>query len=212
MNRADPVYPGGWLIGVTGGIGCGKSEVGRALAEAGVDVQEADDVAHAVLAPDGAAYAGVVERFGPDILDADGVINRARLGERVFASDEERAVLNALVHPHVHDARAVWSASIHRQNRVGAAIVPLLFEVGLEKDFDCVWCVRSTPDLVERRLLKRGWTAEQIAQRLAAQWSVDRKAALADAVIDNNKDLMALKQTIWRLLNDIVKKETRHHG
>lgn len=195
------------LVGITGGIACGKSEVGRILLADGVPVCEADALAHNELAPGGAAYADVVNFFGKDILNANGSINRAALGEKVFRDDEARATLNALVHPGV---RRAWQAWGRRQREAGndaAVIVPLLFEVGADKDVDAVICVVADTVLMRQRMRERGWTDEQMDLRLAAQWPVEKKRKRTNHVIVNNGSVQELISETRRVWQSLVVKE-----
>ncbi len=204
--------PGGRLIGITGGIACGKSEVGRILAEAGVDVQDSDAMAHEAIARGGPAYDEVIRRFGRTIVGPDEEIDRAILGERVFADPAERAALNALVHPHVRRAWRTWADEVRASGRMGAVLIPLLFEVGAEKDVDEVWCVAASEDLVVTRLARRGLTEEQTRKRIAAQMPLKEKMRRADVVIENNGSLEELKEETLQKLQTILSKEIKEHG
>jgi len=160
--------PRGVRIGITGGIACGKSEVGRALRRRGVPVLDADRVARDVLRPGRPAYRAVVRRFGRSILRRDGTIDRAALGRIVFDNDAERAALNARVHPAVLRAVGVWLADATRRRLAAAVIVPLLFETGSESMFDVVVCVGAPRREVLRRLRARGLTSRDADRRICA--------------------------------------------
>lgn len=212
-SEAAVRYPGGLVIGVTGGIACGKSEVGRLLARAGVYVRDADQVAHEVMsAPDGAAYAAIVERFGPDVLRDDGAIDRKALGARVFVDQAEREALNAIVHPEVRRIWRAWAAQVVRENQVAAIIVPLLYEVRAEGDMDVVLCVSASPTRVAQRLAKRGLTSDEMKQRIAAQWPLKEKEQRADYVVRNNGTRDELAQATREVLQRILAKEQNTHG
>jgi dephospho-CoA kinase len=174
-------------IALTGGLACGKSLVGSILRDRGICVCESDQLAHAVILPGQPAYAQVVAAFGRSILNPDGTICRPRLGDMVFQDEAARARLNALVHPRV---RELWEGWLRAQAEGGAelvvVVIPLLFEVGLERGWDAIVCVRSPPELQRERLRGRGLDDARIDQRLGAQWPTDEKARRSDYIIEND--------------------------
>lgn len=205
---ADAIaFPGGLILGVTGGIGCGKSEVGRCLKRLGWAVVDTDSIAHAAIAQGGPAYQAVIERFGTSILDSDGQINRQRLGEKVFGNEKEREALNAIVHPPVRQAWQEWANEIRHKSVAGAVIIPLLFEVGAERDMDAVLCVATTEEHALARLERRGMTQQQARRRMAAQWPIEKKRALADYVLENDGSLDDLMTSTRQVAAMILKKE-----
>ena len=212
VSETPRLMPGGCLIGITGGIACGKSEVGRIWSDAGVVVRDADAMAHEAIAPGGPAHDEVVARFGRDILREDGEVNRAALGERVFAHPAEREALNAIVHPHVRKAWRRWAREMREENRVAAIIIPLLFEVGAESDVDTVLCVAASEDRVLERMARRGLTEDQARRRLAAQWPLAEKMRRADYNIENNDTKDVLKQRALHIVQTILNKETNRHA
>ncbi len=212
VSETPRLMPGGCLIGITGGIACGKSEVGRILSEAGVAVRDTDAMAHEAIAPGGMAHDDVVARFGKAILREDGEVNRTALGERVFANPSEREALNAIVHPHVREAWRRWAQEMREENRVAAIIIPLLFEVGAESDVDAVLCVAASEDRVLERMARRGLTEEQARRRLAAQWPLAEKMRRADYSIENNDTMETLKQRTLRIVQTILNKEIDRHA
>lgn len=173
-------------IGVTGGIASGKTLVSDALARLGAVVIDADLIAREVVEPGTAGLAEIVERFGPQILGEDGRLDRAALGEIVFADDVARAGLNAIVHPRVR-ARAKELESSAPDGSVVAHIVPLLVETGQQGAYDGVLVVDAPDDVRERRLMQRNdLTREQAQARIAAQATRDERLAAATWVIDNS--------------------------
>ncbi len=201
------------IIGVTGGIACGKSTVARYLMEAGIPVCETDQVAHELMQPDGPAYAGVVQRFGTGICRADGTIDRRALAVRVFGDEQERAALNALVHPHVRRAWRTWAGDLQARGCAVAVVIPLLFEVGAERDVDVVVCVSAPLAAVKARLQQRGLTATEVAQRLKAQWPLAEKRRRADFVIENTGSEADLRAQVEAGLPRWVSKEKEDdHG
>jgi dephospho-CoA kinase len=172
------------LFGVTGGVGMGKSTAGQILEQRGVAVADTDLIAHRLTEPGQPALSNIAQRFGPAVLSADGRLNRAALARIIFADAGARADLEAILHPPI---RAAWEAEAQRWRAegrdCGAILIPLLFETGAAPRFDAVICVVCTETSQWRRLRLRGWTDDQILQRLAAQWPVERKMARSDFVV-----------------------------
>lgn len=171
-------------VALTGGIATGKSTVLRRLAAAGIPVIDADVLARHVVAPGTPGFAAVVATFGSDIVNAAGDLDRRALGARVFADPAARAALEGIIHPAVYQAIAAWFASLPRDTRVAVADIPLLFETGRAGDFDVVVVVACAREEQVRRVIARdGVTSEEAEARLAAQWPIDRKVAVAHHVI-----------------------------
>ncbi len=199
MSAAKPGRPA--IVAVTGGIACGKSEVGRILAAQGVEVLDTDEVARALLAPGSAALDALCADFGEGILAPDGTLDRARLAARVFADATARRQLEARVHPAVAERVDGWRRTLRREGRHGAALVPLLYEAGMAEGWDAVICVVDAEARVRARLRDRGLTDAEADLRLAAQWPPDAKARRADYVIGNRADRAALERAtieVWR--------------
>ncbi|MCS5693726.1 dephospho-CoA kinase [Cyanobium sp. FGCU-6] len=185
-------------IGLTGGIATGKSTVGALLAARGLPVLDADQFAREALAPGSAGAHRVLERFGEPVrAPGEGersaaAIDRGALGRIVFADAGERRWLEQLVHPLVR-ARFVAELKRLRQEPVVVLMIPLLFEVGLEEICSEVWLVDCGEEQQLQRLMEREGLAEAEARRrIAAQWPLARKRALADVVIDNGASPSAL--------------------
>jgi dephospho-CoA kinase len=194
----------GRCVALTGGIACGKSTVAALWEGWGAQTLDADAVAHGLVAPGGACAAAVAEAFGPDVVAADGGIDRARLGRIVFADAAARARLEALLHPAVVRRMRGWAAEVRRSGRIGVASIPLLFEAGLEKDWDAVVCVASDEQTMLERLAKRGLSPEEARARIASQWPVRDKCARADHVIENNRSLAELEKRCRDVWNDLA--------
>ncbi len=196
-------------VGLTGGIGSGKSEVSGRLAALGAVVIDADQAARAVVEPGTPGLDGVVETFGPGVLGADGALDRAKLGEIVFGDDEARGRLNAVVHPLVHEWMLATEKVIIRASGDDVVVVhdiPLLAEGGEERtaEFDVIIVVDVPPDLQVVRLAEtRGMTAEQARARMAAQASRSERLAIADIVIDNSGTLADLDQRVAEVWADL---------
>jgi dephospho-CoA kinase len=179
-------------VGLTGGIGSGKSEVSKRLAAQGAVIIDADAIAREVVAPGTDGLAEVVEAFGKEILRADGELDRPRLGDIVFADPALRGKLNAIVHPRV----GARMAELERGAGPGAIVVhdvPLIAESGLAGGYDLVVVVDVPPRIqVERLVRYRGMTREQAQARMAAQASREQRLAIAGIVIDNSGSLAEL--------------------
>jgi dephospho-CoA kinase len=196
-------------VGLTGGIGSGKSEVSRRLAALGAVVVDADEGARAVVEPGTPGLDLIVETFGPGVLRADGTLDRAKVGEIVFGDDEARDRLNAIVHPLVHEWMLAEEAVIVRASGDDVVVVhdiPLLAEGGEERsaEFDLIIVVDVPPELQVVRLAEtRGMTAEQARARMAAQASRAERLAIADIVIDNSGTLADLEQRVTEVWDDL---------
>ncbi|HEX2192580.1 MAG TPA: dephospho-CoA kinase [Acidimicrobiales bacterium] len=188
------------LIGLTGGIGVGKSSVASLFAERGAVVIDADDLAREVVEPGGPAYAAVVERFGPTVVAGDGRIDRRALADVVFSDPAARADLEAIVHPAVAALRDQRLAELDGTDRVVVAVIPLLVEVGWH-DADAVVVVDCPEEVAVRRLVEgRGMDEADVRRRMAAQASRAQRLARADLVIANDgspADLAAEVDRAW---------------
>jgi dephospho-CoA kinase len=193
-------------VGLTGGIGSGKSAVSAGLAGYGAVVIDADAIAREVVEPGTPGLAAVVEEFGEGVLDADGGLDRARLGEIVFADQARLARLNAIVHPLVGERSAELMA---RAEADGAPVVvydvPLLVENGLESLYDVVVVV-DTPDEVRVRRVSqtRGMDPEQVRARIRAQADRDTRLAAADLVVDNSGSRERLADQVAGLWKELL--------
>ena len=190
----------GFCAALTGGIACGKSTVADFWRRWGAETLDADEVAHALIAPGGECVEAVVREFGPAVRAADGGVDRARLGSIAFADVRARARLNGLLHPAVIRRTRTWADGIRRAGKLGVAVVPLLFEVGLEKEWDAVVCVVSDEKTMLARLAGRGLSPQEAQARIDSQWPVGEKASRADRVIENNGSLAELEtkcRAIW---------------
>lgn len=196
------------VIGLTGGIGMGKSVVARMFARRGVAVVDTDDLAREVVRPGQPALAEVQALFGPGVIGPDGALNRAELARRVFASEVSRKQLEAILHPRI---RAIWLERVEEWRKAGHAagvvVIPLLFETHSEKHFDPVICVACSGAVQAERLRARGMTAEQIEARNRAQWAIERKMELADHVIWNEGALPVTEEQVGQVLHTLALKD-----
>jgi dephospho-CoA kinase len=189
------------VIGLTGGIGTGKSTVSRFLAELGATVIDADKVGHEVLQSDAEAWREVVAAFGRRVLAADGAIDRKKLGTIVFADPESLARLNRIMHPRIH---GVVQAQLRECQRQGAAVVvleaPLLVEAGWTSLVDEVWVTTASEAAVLWRLKERvGLSESESRARIGTQLPPEEKIKQADVVIDTDCDLDELKARVKEL-------------
>ncbi|TWV33256.1 dephospho-CoA kinase [Streptomyces misionensis] len=193
-------------VGLTGGIGAGKSEVSRLLVEHGAVLIDADRIAREVVAPGTPGLQAVVEAFGADILAPDGSLDRPRLGSIVFADPEKLAVLNSIVHPLV-GARSRELEETAAPDAVVIHDVPLLTENGLAPFYDLVIVVDARPETQLDRLTRlRGMTEEDARARMAAQATREQRRAIADILIDNDVPLDALRERVEAVWDDLVRR------
>jgi len=193
-------------VGLTGGIGAGKSEVASRLAAQGAVVLDADAVAREVVAPGTPGLAAVIEAFGPEVLQPDGSLNRTRLGEIVFADDQLRAKLNAIVHPLVRERMTELEAAASPAGIV-VQDVPLIAENGLAGAYDLVVVVDVPPRVqIDRLTRNRGMPREQARARMAAQASREARLAIAGIVIDNSGSLAELDRQVGDLWTELRRR------
>ncbi|MFE9095074.1 dephospho-CoA kinase [Streptomyces sp. NPDC007264] len=196
-------------VGLTGGIGAGKSEVSRLLVECGAVLIDADRIAREVVAPGTAGLAAVVEAFGEDVLAPDGSLDRPRLGSLVFSDPGKLATLNAIVHPLV-GARSRELESAAAEDAVVVHDVPLLAENGLAPLYDVVVVVDASPATRLDRLVRlRGMTEEDARARMAAQAAREKRLAIADIVIDNDVPLEQLERRVRDVWADLARRAHR---
>ena len=192
-------------IGLTGGIGSGKSEVSRLLAAHGALVIDADVLAREVVEPGTPGHAEVVDTFGAGVVAEDGSLDRAALGARVFGDDGARRRLEAIIHPRVR-ARAAEIEAAAGPDAVVVHDIPLLVETGQADAFDGVIVVDAPVELqVERLVWQRGMSANEARGRIEAQASRQQRAGAADWIVDNTGSLADLEKAVarvWKELSD----------
>jgi dephospho-CoA kinase len=195
-------------VAITGGIACGKSLFSTHLKNLGLDLLDADDVVHALQVPGGEAVEPLRLRFGDQVIAPDGSIDRKVLGALIFGDAAAREALNRIVHPLVRQKIQKW-LSEPGGSGVKVVVIPLLFEVGWEKDWDLIICVTSdTQTQIDRLMRFRGLSAEQARQRLASQMPIAEKAARADLTVNNNageEELASEAKRIYRLLMEKIR-------
>jgi dephospho-CoA kinase len=176
-------------VGLTGGLACGKSFVGEALAQLGCHVLQADQLGHEVLLPGGEAYAAVVREFGSAVLDENGTIDRRALAAQVFGKPERLALLNSLVHPPVLRREEEWLARVAAQDPHGIAVVEaaILIETGSYRRFDKLIVAACDEEQQVQRSMKRdGAAREEVLARLSRQMPLAEKLKFADFVIETS--------------------------
>ena len=202
-------------VGLTGGIGSGKSEVSRRLAARGAVIIDADVAAREVVAPGMPGLAQIAEAFGPEVLGPDGALDREQLGAIVFRDPALRAKLNAIVHPLVREwmtiaERAAEAATATGRDLIVVHDVPLLAESRRADGFDLVIVVDVPPELQVQRLVRqRGMTPDQARARMAAQASRDQRLAIAGLVIDNSGSLDDLDRRVAEVWADLQRRAAR---
>jgi dephospho-CoA kinase len=191
------------LVGLTGGIGSGKSTVARMLQDRGAVVLDADGFARAAVVAGSPGLRSVVGRFGADILTAEGELDRPKLASIVFADPQALADLEAIVHPEVRRMIADGIQENLDADRVVVLVNPLLIEMGTHRDCDVVVVVSVSPETQIARSVARGMVEEDVRARIAAQLPLEERARTADVLIDNEGSLADLEREIdvlWRQL------------
>jgi dephospho-CoA kinase len=189
-------------VGLTGGIGTGKSTVGRMFVDLGCHLIESDAITRSLFEPGQAVNRAVAAAFGPAVVGPEGRINRAVLGELVFHDSALRHKLNSIVHPAIIQHQAEWLKSVKSQDPHAVAIVEaaLMVEVGTYKNYDKLIVVTCTPEIQRERLKERtGLSEEQIDARIGSQMPLAEKVKYADFVIDNSGDLEQTQNQVQRI-------------
>lgn len=185
-------------VGLTGGVGAGKSHVASLFSGLGVSVIDADEIAHALTVPGASALSEIVDAFGADILDAAGALRRNVLRRRVFEHPEERRILEGILHPRVRAAMNAQAETI--DGPYGVMVIPLLIEAGLRNFVDHVLVIDASPEIQIERVLRRSGLSRMEAERIiAAQADRQVRLKIADDVIENNTDGIDLSPRIREL-------------
>lgn len=193
------------LIGLTGGIGSGKSTVARLLERRGAVVIDADQLAREAVAKGTPGFDRVVAAFGTSVLTPDGDLDRSALAARIFSDPAEKAALEAIVHPEVARRFGERVGSLRSSDRVVVYVTPLLVELGLAPAFDVVVVVTASPHLrISRVASDRGLSPDDVRDRMAAQATDEQRMAVADVLVDNDGSLADLEPQVDRLWGDLV--------
>jgi dephospho-CoA kinase len=178
------------VLGLTGGVGMGKSTAARFFSDQGVRVVDTDDLARQLAQPGQASLKEIKAEFGNQILDPQGGLRRDELARIVFADAGARKRLEAILHPRI---RECWLARVEswrgEKCALAVVVIPLLFETHAESHFDKIICVACSASAQRQRLLDRGWSQDQIRQRIAAQMPVEQKLSRSHFVVWTEGDL-----------------------
>jgi dephospho-CoA kinase len=191
------------LVGLTGGIGSGKSTIARMLADRGAVVLDADRFARDAVVSGSPGFDAVVNRFGLALIGPDGQLDRPALATIVFADDEARRDLEAIVHPEVRRQISAGIAANAGTDRVVVLESPLLIETGMHRDCDVVVVVAADSDTRVARLVARGMDEADARARMAAQGSLEAASAAADVLLDNDGRPGELEAQVERLWGDL---------
>jgi dephospho-CoA kinase len=188
-------------IGLTGGIGMGKSIAAQFLRQHGAQVVDTDESARRLVEPGQPALAEIQRVFGGNIVSSNGHLRREALAQIVFADSVARKQLEDILHPRIREGWLAQLETWRSQNQsLAVVVIPLLFETRAESNFDKTVCVACSPVNQRQRLLERGWTPEQIQQRLAAQWPIAQKMTRADFIVWSDGSLESHAEQIERIL------------
>ena len=192
-------------VALTGGIATGKSHVRAEFERLGVPTIDADTLARHAVAPGSPGFAKVVERFGQTILAPDGSLDRQKLGALVFSDAKARRDLERIIHPDVQHSSDAWFASLPPGHPFAIADIPLLFEIGRDRDFDATVVVACDPATQLQRLMKRDGLSEPAArQRIEAQLPIDEKVKRADYVIRTDGSFEDTKRQVKEAYGRLV--------
>jgi dephospho-CoA kinase len=200
------------VCGLTGGIGAGKTFVSSMLEEFGWKVIDTDVIARQVVEPGSQALAEITELFGPDLINAEGQLERRRLGDMVFNDSGKLKQLEAVLHPKIRKAwKEQLAAFLQSGNRAPgvAVVIPLLFETGVASEFDAALCVGCSARTQFNRLQKRGWNPEHVESRVRAQWKINQKMDKADFVIWNEFTPEVCKEQLKRIVQKLSSLEKK---
>ncbi len=196
------------LIGLTGGIGAGKSTVAKLFEERGVPIVDADAIARDVVKPGQPALAELVEYFGDGIVGADGELNRGKLAEVAFADAESHEALNAIMHPAISAETSKRIDALRGEHPVIVHDVPLLVEAGLAGNYDLTVLVDTPAQIRLQRLTElRGMDPEDAKKRIAAQATDEQRRAVCDVALDNSGDIEHLRAQFEQMWERFISRE-----
>ena len=202
-------------VGLTGGIGSGKSTVARMFKDERAYVIDFDHLACLVVEPDKPAWRDIIDYFGPGVLSSDRTLNRSALAEIVFSDDESRKALEGLTHPRIFEESDALVKAIKRKDPFSVVIIdfPLLFELSLNKKFDKV-ILAYVPRAVQlKRIMKRdGLAKEEAEKRLNAQISVEEKRSLSDYIINTEGGLNDTRNQVRKVIHELKGLTTKKEG
>ncbi len=190
------------VIGLTGGVGMGKSTCSEMLRASGASVVDTDDLAREVVEPGQPGLAEISRLFGGEYLNDSGRLRRAELARLVFEDPAARRQLEVILHPRI---RQLWRSRVNTWRAEGRSlavvVIPLLFETGAEKELDATICIACSAATQQIRLMSRGWTRVQLRQRITSQLPTETKMARADFVLWNEASLDVHRAQLERILS-----------
>ena len=195
------------IIGLTGGIGSGKSSVAEMFKDEGAYVIDFDYLARVVVEPDTPAWRDIVDYFGQEILSPDRTLNRSKLAEIVFSDAQSRKALEGFTHPRIFEKRDTLLKDIKTKdpNAIVIEDVPLLFELSLNKNFDKIILVYVSRDIQIERAIKRGaLLQEEVKKRLKAQIHIEKKKLLSDYIINNEGSLKNTRDQVRKVIHEVI--------
>ena len=207
-ERSDGEYSAAMkpVVGLTGGIASGKTTLSKMFAEMGIPIIDADDLAREVVEPGTPGLQAIVEEFGEDVLDAEGRLDRKKVGELVFGDEEARETLNAILHPRIGAAGAKYIQAY--QDHPAPYVIyegALLVETGAYKAFSALIVVSAEESVQRLRLIARdGYTVSEANARIDSQLPLARKVAVADYVVTNNGNLDSTREQVARVHEQLV--------
>jgi dephospho-CoA kinase len=192
------------LCGLTGGVGMGKSTAAGFLLQPGARVVDTDDLARDLVQPGQPALAEIKKAFGACVISADGSLRRPELARRVFSEPAARQQLEAILHPRIRERWQTLVSQWRSENlSLGLVVIPLLYETQAENSFDKIICVACSAASQQQRLQTRGWSPEQIQQRIASQMPVAQKMARAHFVLWTEGALEVSRQQLTEILRKL---------
>jgi len=203
------------LVGLTGGIGSGKSVVARIFKDEGAYVIDLDELARRVVEPDKPAWRDVVAYFGTGILNPDRTVDRSALAEIVFSDPESRRALEGFTHPRIFEEQGAFIEAVKDQDPCSVVVieVPLLFELSFQKKFDKIILVYASRDAQVRRARERdGFSKEEVDKRLRAQIPIEEKRSLSDYIIDNEGSLANTRDQVREVMRELRKLAREKEG
>ncbi|VTS16660.1 dephospho-CoA kinase [Streptococcus pseudoporcinus] len=197
-----------YIIGITGGIASGKSTLVNGIREAGYQVVDADQVVHTLQKKGGLLYDALVATFGVDILNVDGQLDRPKLSEIIFSSQENKELSSKIQNPIIHEELARLRQQLMKTENIFFMDIPLLIELDYQDWFDAIWLVYVPKDIQLTRLMARNqYSEEEALQRLASQMPLEEKRAFADRFFDNSGSLDDLKIQLSDALKDLAQSK-----
>jgi len=194
------------IIGLTGGIGSGKSSVAEMFKDEGAWVIDFDYLARVVVEPDTPAWGDIVDYFGQEILFPDRTLNRSKLAEIVFSDAQSRKALEGFTHPRIFEKRDTLLKDIKSKDPNALVIVdvPLLFELSLNKNFDKIILVYVSRDVqIERAIKRDALLKEEVEERLKAQINIEKKKLLSDYIINNEESLKNTRDQVRKVIHEL---------